>query len=433
VITGDTYWLELEMIRPDGTIRNVKAFGGARFDVTEDKITGLYGLVQDETAHKITERALLESEVSLEKVINTILETFSIIDWNGVVLFANTRAVDNLSGGKTKNIKGKNIREFVPAEQANQLIEVYRGVISTKQPVKQEIKITLSGSDKWFLNTLQYIQYGAGKTPGVVSISLEITERKHAEHELRLSEERNRLLSWVTIEGILIHLNGITKDFNHSLANMLGYEYEELLNKDFFEFIHPDDHDRMRENFIKEYSFPFEAKAIRKNGETFNIEIESRNFHHQDEKWRVSAIRDITHRKQVEELQRIMAEMLDIAPGSITVHDTNGHFLYANKKTFELHGYSESEFMSINLHNLDVPESEALLAERFRKIAETGNAKFDVSHYHKDGHAFPLEVYAKTVEWKGQPAVLSIATDITARKQAEKALIRSEKELKKAQ
>jgi PAS domain S-box-containing protein len=119
--------------------------------------------------------------------------------------------------------------------------------------------------------------------------------------------------------------------------------------------------------------------------------------------------------------------MLDEAPASITVHDTAGRFLFANRQTLRRHGYdSEEEFLAVNLHDLDVPESEALLAERFRRIAEEGEARFEVSHYRKDGTTFPLEVMAKRIVWDGRPAVLSVASDITERKAAEEELRESE-------
>ena len=51
--TGKPYQLELELVRPDGKIRNVNAFGGRKVD-NIGKITGLFGTVQD-----ITELSLI--------------------------------------------------------------------------------------------------------------------------------------------------------------------------------------------------------------------------------------------------------------------------------------------------------------------------------------------------------------------------------------
>ena len=145
----------------------------------------------------------------------------------------------------------------------------------------------------------------------------------------------------------------------------------------------------------------------------------------------VFAILDITERRQQEERIAILSRMIDAAPACITIHDTDGRFVFANAKNVKLHGYdSLDEFLRVNLHELDVPESEALLAGRFRKIAEEGEARFEVSHYRKDGSTFPLEVLAKQIDWEGRPAILSIATDITERKTAENTLRESERRVR---
>lgn len=160
--------------------------------------------------------------------------------------------------------------------------------------------------------------------------------------------------------------------------------------------------------------------------------------------WRVTAsalgdnrflgfVEDLTDQKMREERIRLLGRMIDEAPVSVTVHDTDGRFLFANGETLCMHGYvHEDEFLAINLHSLDVPESEALLAERFAEILEYGETRFEVSHFRKDGSSFPLEVSAKKIYWQGIQAVLSIASDITERKRAEEALRQSEERFRAA-
>ncbi len=65
--TCKPYELELELIRPDGTIRNVIAFGGAKVD-DKGQITGLYGTVQDITERKQAEEGLRKALVKAESV-----------------------------------------------------------------------------------------------------------------------------------------------------------------------------------------------------------------------------------------------------------------------------------------------------------------------------------------------------------------------------
>lgn len=138
---------------------------------------------------------------------------------------------------------------------------------------------------------------------------------------------------------------------------------------------------------------------------------------------------DVTEQKLAVERMRLMSEMLDTAPSSITVHDFEGRFVYANRKTFEIHGYAEHEFMALNLHQLDVPTSKGLIGERMETIAAEGEASFEVEHFRKDRSTFPLEVYVRQVTWEGVPAILSIGTDIAERRRAQEALGRHRAEL----
>ncbi len=52
--TGESYQIELNLIRYDGTIRDVNAFGGAKYDAV-GQVTGLYCTVQDITDRKQSE------------------------------------------------------------------------------------------------------------------------------------------------------------------------------------------------------------------------------------------------------------------------------------------------------------------------------------------------------------------------------------------
>ena len=47
--------------------------------------------------------------------------------------------------------------------------------------------------------------------------------------------------------------------------------------------------------------------------------------------------------------------MSDDAPSSITIHDFDGNFLYANKETFRLHGYTREEFLAKDLAEWERP------------------------------------------------------------------------------
>jgi PAS domain S-box-containing protein len=260
----------------------------------------------------------------------------------------------------------------------------------------------------------------------IYAAARDITDRKQTEQALSESERYLRAILQTAADGFwVIDCGGYMVEVNDAYCAMTGYRREEILGLsigvlDADET--PGETASRIERIIAKGTETFETRHCRKNGEVFPMEV-SATFVRERGGQFVCFGRDLSERRQREERIALLGRMLDEAPASITIHDTDGRFLFANRATFALHGYEDPEaFLAINLHDLDVPESEANLAERFRRIAEEGEARFEVAHHRRDGSTFPLEVLAKAIEWNGRPAVLSIAADITERKRVEEAL-----------
>jgi len=244
---------------------------------------------------------------------------------------------------------------------------------------------------------------------------------------LRASEQRHRDYIANAPYGVfVVDERGRFLQVNPTACRITGYTEQELLSRS-----------------IPDLYFPDEVEKGWQHFQRMNQEGSARGelpFRHQTGErrwWSISAVKlsetlflgfasEITHQKQAEERIGRMAEMLDFAPNSITVHDQQGNFLYANQKTLELHQFTAEEFAAINLHDLDVPESEALIEERIRTVIQQGETTFEVGHYRKDGSIVPLEVTVKQIIWQDRPALLSIGRDISERKRAEEALRESE-------
>jgi PAS domain S-box-containing protein/putative nucleotidyltransferase with HDIG domain len=139
---------------------------------------------------------------------------------------------------------------------------------------------------------------------------------------------------------------------------------------------------------------------------------------------------DISERRRAEERVRSLAEMVDASAAAVTIHTTEGVFLYANETALSLHGYTQEEFLRLRLEQLDTPGTAALISPRIRQLIEDGRASSEVEHVTKDGHIIPLWIDARMVEWQGQPAVLSVASDLTELKAAEREVRESENDLR---
>jgi signal transduction histidine kinase len=86
-----------------------------------------------------------------------------------------------------------------------------------------------------------------------------------------------------------------------------------------------------------------------------------------------------------------------------------------------MHGYSTDEMLHMSLRDLDTPATAQLVPERMERILAGNALMFEVEHYHKDGHVFPLEVSASRIDTKGGTYVQVFHRNVTDRKRAEAA------------
>ena len=87
--------------------------------------------------------------------------------------------------------------------------------------------------------------------PFILASINDITDRKTDEEALRESEERYRQVVENANEAILVAQDGIIKFHNPKTEELSGYSAEELPNKPFVEFIHPEDRGLVLERYQK--------------------------------------------------------------------------------------------------------------------------------------------------------------------------------------
>ena len=252
-------------------------------------------------------------------------------------------------------------------------------------------------------------------------------EQKQAEEALKKSEHNYRMLFDNMSEGIFI-LDAETQKVvlsNKAIAQIYGFDSEaDTLEVNPIDFVLPEDKEAVykiiaEDMFQNDLQQINEFRSLTKDGREIWISAIGIRTDYKGRLAGLISVRDVTERKQAEEENDRMAKILDIAPNSITIHDFNGNFIYVNQKTFDIHGYTRDEFFALPLGKLDTPETAKIISVRMKEISERGEANFQVEHIRKDGSIFPMEVFAQLTKWGDTNSILSIATDITERKQAE--------------
>jgi PAS domain S-box-containing protein len=245
--------------------------------------------------------------------------------------------------------------------------------------------------------------------------------RRIAENELIQSQEKYRLLSDVSFEGIVIHENGIALEINETLVRMTGYTRGELLGKDVIPiFFHPDDHDTLRQNMAEKSTKPYEVRCVRKDGSIIPVEVESLNLTHNERHLRVSAVRDITERKKNEEALEMSnlynQSLITAIPDLIFVLDERGVFIDYKASDDKVLAMPKEAFLNNNI--FDVLQKE--LAARIKKgIEEVLNEQYTKAIEYQ----MPIEGEIKYFECKlasfGKDKIIALVRDITDRKKAE--------------
>ncbi len=247
-------------------------------------------------------------------------------------------------------------------------------------------------------------------------------------------EQYLRTILQTTKDGFwIVNHKGKIIDVNKTYCQMTGFTRDEVLEMTIrdMDAIETDQEamDRMA-RVKKNVSEIFETRLWRKDKTVFDAEISVTYLNIKKGQY-ICFCRDITQRKNAEKEISGMASMLDLAPSAIAILDEEGRFLYTNLSYLQWHGYTSEELRQLSIHDLNVPESRKLIEERIAKIKNEGEASFEVKHYRKDGSIIPLLLFVKKIDWNGTPAMLSIGTDITEHKNAEKNLKESEKKYRR--
>lgn len=263
----------------------------------------------------------------------------------------------------------------------------------------------------------------------------DITAKKAAEESLKESEARYKVLTDITVEGIIIHKEGIIIDTNASAQKMTGYDAEYLKGKSIYEFIHSNSVELSKKNVAVKYAGIFELEIVRKDKTTFIAEIEAKNVIINQKKVRVVAIRDITKRKIDEKEILQLSTAITQSPASVVITDLNGNIEYVNQKFTDVTGYTYDEAIGKNPRILKTKHTVSDdYKEMWSTIASGKTWRGEFLNKRKDGtHYWELASISPIIDEKGNIIkYLAIKEDITERKKTEAALIKSEKELTQA-
>jgi PAS domain S-box-containing protein len=144
---------------------------------------------------------------------------------------------------------------------------------------------------------------------------------------------------------------------------------------------------------------------------------------------------EIIERKRVEEALRESEKqyrgIFNAAMDSFLICDFNGNVVEANPQACATYGYSYEELMRLSGKDVVHPDYYHLFEQFLRDVQTTGEFHAESVDVRKDGTPFNIEVRGRMFDYHGEPHLLAVVRDITARKHAEGVLQRAHDELER--
>ena len=393
------------------------------------------------------ERALRESERRYRLLMEHASDGIVISDADGNLLSVNTRICEML-GYPREELLRMHVKDLITPEDLRLRPVSFDDLEGGRSSIDERAFRRKDGSVVPIEVSARALEDGT-----IQGIVRDITERKRAEDALRRSEERFRTVAratndtvwdWDLLTGQVWWNEGMHLMFRYG-RDEVGHETEWWRVR-----LHADDRERvltgMREALESGEQFWWDEYRFLRGDLTYAY-IFDRGYIVRDESGRairmIGAMMDITERQQAEEALRASEEqyrgLFDTNPLPLCVLDPEDlRFVAVNHAAVQHYGYSPEQFSEMTLRDLSPPDALPYLDElhqRMRSAAATtrlgGIGTW--THLRWDGSRIEVELTANRLTFRGRPAILLLANDITERRRAEDALRQSEEQLRQWQ
>ncbi|MGM0644490.1 MAG: PAS domain S-box protein [Thermodesulfobacteriota bacterium] len=227
---------------------------------------------------------------------------------------------------------------------------------------------------------------------------------------------------------------------NPAWEKILGHTPEEVLNRNFVDFVRPEDRPRFKSLYSqireeKKNLIDIDGILTAKNGKNIHFAVSGAPRFGPDGRLAgmVTQLHDITGRIETEqELKRQKAyaeELLESAPEGIAILDPDDTVIRINKEFTRIFGYAQQEAVGRKINELIVPDS---LTGEGRELSQRamagGRFDYETRRVNKNGEEVDVSIIANPVWMDGELiGIYGVYRNISERKKAEEDLKSSEK------
>jgi len=355
---------------------------------------------------------------------------------NEVILDVNDKACETYGFARDEFI-GKSLKELSQDVERGEE-HLTRLLADGNHHSFESVNFRADGTPIYFLINASLIEYQGRQA--VLSINRDIIERKRAIDIISEGEEWLRTILDGSRDGIIIE--DVTKIIyvNTVFSRLFGYiDTEELIGKDVSELLPPDEAERLAQfgqKRLRGEDAPsiYEFTGKRKDGTTVEVEAAVSTSVIGGKRYIMTAIRDITERKESADLLEknlsLLTSTFEATADGILVVDLTNTIVTYNRQFIEMWQIpdeiieSRDNEKTVNFVLNQLSNADEFAATTKKLVAHPEIKNFDILNF-KDGKIYERYSYPQMLDGKVMGRVLSFR-DITLRTRAEAELRDSE-------
>ncbi len=255
--------------------------------------------------------------------------------------------------------------EFLRKVREEENLEIPFIMLTGKGKEEIAMKALNLGADKY----LQKIKRPKEQYSILANSIIEVKQQKEREEELR---RYKTIIEEANDDILIIDLEGNIKFVNKKSQKFLGFENEELLGKNIFDFTHPDEKEKISERFeeflnsdSREMEEKIESRWRRSDGSYYWFESKGKVIDNGENILIIS--RNIEERKKRERELKRKKWYLDNIPIFVQVLDEDMNIIYRNENPLQDDSLSKDEIKDSNLIEFVHPDDQGKVIEIFNE------------------------------------------------------------------
>ena len=336
-------YLETTMTRRDGTQISVELLVTSW--VEKGQLIGRIAVVRD-----ITERQVaLETAARLAAIVDSSADAIIGKTLDGIITSWNMGA-ERLYGYRANEVLGHPISLLLPPERPDEMTDILRRIQRGESIYQQETqRVRKDGTCLDISLTVSPIKDTNNRIIGASAIARDITERKRLEERFEQAvEAAPNGMVMVDAQGRIVLVNSLTERlFDYPRDALLGQAIEMLLPERFRHKHRAHLADFMVAPTARAMGIGRDLYGLRRDGTEFPVEIGLTPIVIEEGTFVLSAIVDITSRKQAENALRQQRDWFNVTLSSISegviATDISGVITFLNPEAERLTGWPELE------------------------------------------------------------------------------------------